>query len=79
MKKLLFVALIVIVGCSTGSKHDGKIVVTPEGEVFELVYNVGDTYYIHLVDVSKAKRIINLFESAPKNSVQQPLTETSDQ
>ena len=63
MKKLfvvIFFALACL--CSTGDKYDGEVVVLNNGTVVELCHNIGDTYFIKMVDSSKVVRAANLLE-----------------
>lgn len=68
MKKILLIGFMCIwlMGCSENKsgfweysdKYDGKVVMDAEGNIYKLKHNIGDTYFIRIIEVEEIKKII---------------------
>lgn len=51
MNKLIIILLSVfLIGCTSGEDYDGLIVKDADGNIYKIVHNIGDSYFIRYID-----------------------------
>lgn len=72
MKIKLIIALSIMLlaaGCGDSERQlNGKYVMTTDGRIFQVVHNVGDTYFLRAVDIEQLKTLNEQFELAKGQS-----------
>ena len=66
MKIKLIIALAIMLlaaGCGDNQKQlNGKYVMTTDGRIFQVIHNVGDTYFLRAVDIEQLRILNEQFE-----------------
>jgi hypothetical protein len=60
MKKIIFCFLIFIVSCTYGNKYDKKFVIDCDGNIYQLIHQARDTYFVRIQTNKDLDEIIKL-------------------
>lgn len=67
MKTIIILFILIFCFCAVGDKYDHQLGTLESGEIIELHYNIGDTYFIRSIDKNRIQRVIklsnNMFDS----------------
>jgi len=64
VKKLIFLLLVFIFGCSDNLELDGQFFVSRDGVLYCIKHNVGGNYYFEKVDKKSYYELRKIMESA---------------